>query len=108
MEDAVVAGSVSMLDTILTLASDEVPGRFVRIDDPSCPDREVPDHEGPELHVVQPGEWLSTIAEEHYGDPMRYDVLFGANTDRIEGFDDPDQIEPGWALEVPELDTPLR
>ncbi len=106
MEDAVVLGSLTMLDTIMRMASPDLPvGRFERIDTGLAPPEAAP--EAPRrgtVHVVQPGEWLSTIADAHYGDPARYDVLFEANHDRIEGFDDPDHIEPGWSLEVPEID----
>ncbi|MEV6362947.1 LysM peptidoglycan-binding domain-containing protein [Nocardia asteroides] len=45
---------------------------------------------------VQPGDTLSGIAAEVYGDPNLFDLLVAANAIR-----DPDHIEPGWTLSIP-------
>jgi nucleoid-associated protein YgaU len=78
-------------------------------DDPfeDAPPEDAPPEDAPPVpartHTVRSGEWLSTIAEQHYGDAMRYGKIFDANKDRIPGFTDPDRIEVGWELVIPEL-----
>jgi nucleoid-associated protein YgaU len=54
-----------------------------------------------QLYTVQPGDWLSTIAEKYYGDPMRYPEIFDANAHRVPGFTDPNDIQVGWSLLIP-------
>ncbi len=51
------------------------------------------------IHTVAPGETLSGIAEEVYGDPDRYRTLFQANRHLL---DDPDVVVPGQELRVPQ------
>ncbi len=51
-----------------------------------------------EMHVVQRGDTLSAIAKEHYGDPMKYPVIFEANRPMLK---DPDLIYPGQVLRIP-------
>ncbi|MEM7177388.1 MAG: LysM peptidoglycan-binding domain-containing protein, partial [Pseudomonadota bacterium] len=46
------------------------------------------------------GDHLWRIAEQHYGDGIRYSVIFSANADLIR---DPDLIYPGQVFTVPEL-----
>lgn len=58
----------------------------------------VEDTEESELHVVQSGDTLSAIAKEHYGDPMKYPVIFEANKPMLS---DPDLIFPGQVLRIP-------
>ena len=50
-------------------------------------------------YTVQPGDTLSTIAGDQLGDPSRWPDLVIANP----WIHDPDHIEPGWTLELPEL-----
>ncbi|MEM7275904.1 MAG: peptidoglycan-binding protein LysM [Actinomycetota bacterium] len=59
------------------------------------------DSEESELHVVQSGDTLSAIAKEHYGDAMKYPVIFEANKPMLS---DPDLIFPGQVLRIPALD----
>jgi nucleoid-associated protein YgaU len=59
-------------------------------------------------YIVQPGDSLSTIAERLLGDPNRYGEIFELNEGRTQPdggqLTDPDQIWPGWSLEVPQPD----
>lgn len=50
-------------------------------------------------HIVQPGDWLSKIAQRYYGDPMKYGVIHRANLSVIGP--DPDRIEVGQRLVIP-------
>ncbi|MCL5775467.1 LysM peptidoglycan-binding domain-containing protein [Limibaculum sp. FT325] len=50
--------------------------------------------------VVQRGDNLWRIAEQHYGAGIRYSVIFGANSGLIR---DPDLIYPGQVFAIPEL-----
>jgi hypothetical protein len=50
------------------------------------------------IRVVKPGDTLSAIAEEFYGDPDRYRRIFQANRHILE---DPDVIVPGQELRIP-------
>jgi nucleoid-associated protein YgaU len=49
-------------------------------------------------HRVERGESLSKIAKHYYGDMMDYKRIFNANRDIL---DDPDKIEPGQELTIP-------
>jgi nucleoid-associated protein YgaU len=49
-------------------------------------------------HEVKSGESLSKIAKHYYGDPMKYKVIFEANTNLL---DNPDMIHPGQVLVIP-------
>lgn len=51
------------------------------------------------FYIVQPGDWLSKIAEKYYGDPMKYKIIHQANL-RIIG-PNPDIIKPGQRLVIP-------
>jgi nucleoid-associated protein YgaU len=51
------------------------------------------------VHVVRPGESLSTIARSELGDLALWPVLYRANRDRIK---DPTRIYPGQELTIPE------
>ena len=55
-----------------------------------------------ETYTVQPGDWLSKIAQKYFGDPLAYDRLVTlANADSDDDYTDienPDLIEPGWLL----------
>ncbi len=52
------------------------------------------------FYEVQPGDSLSKIAKEFYGDPMKYNEIFEANTPMLK---DPNQIYPGQTLRIPNL-----
>ena len=49
-------------------------------------------------HVVAKGESLSKIAKHYYDDMMKYKQIFEANRDQLS---DPDQIEVGQVLTIP-------
>ena len=50
--------------------------------------------------VVQRGDNLWRIAEQYYGEGLRYSVIFGANSTLIR---DPDLIYPGQVFTIPEM-----
>ncbi len=52
------------------------------------------------FYTVQPGDSLSKIAAEHYGDAMKYPLIFEANKPMLK---DPDKIYPGQSLRIPPL-----
>lgn len=49
-------------------------------------------------HTVQPGETLSSIAKQHYGDSGQYMKIFEANREILSS---PDVIQPGMELKIP-------
>lgn len=49
-------------------------------------------------HTVEKGESLSKIAKHYYDDPMKYMLIFNANTAILK---DPDVIHPGQELVIP-------
>jgi uncharacterized protein (DUF2235 family) len=51
-----------------------------------------------DIHVVEIGETLSRIAEQHYGDGKKWALIFDANRSRIA---DPDKIFIGQTLRIP-------
>jgi hypothetical protein len=53
------------------------------------------------MHTVQSGDTLSKIAKEHYGDAMKYPVIFEANRPPLE---DPNKIFVGQVLRIPPLE----
>lgn len=55
----------------------------------------------PRTYVVQKGDSLSKIAKQFYGDTSEWRRIYDANRDRIK---DPDVIQPGWKLDIPEDD----
>lgn len=52
------------------------------------------------FHEVKPGDSLSKISAEVYGDPMKYNVIFEANKPMLSH---PDKIYPGQMLRIPNL-----
>lgn len=50
------------------------------------------------FYTVQSGDTLSGIAQQHYGDPAKYPVIFEANRPMLEN---PDLIYPGQTLRIP-------
>jgi len=57
-----------------------------------------PEPPAPEIYVVQPGDSLSAIAQQLYGDASAYMRIFEANRDKIS---DPNLIHPGQELVIP-------
>jgi nucleoid-associated protein YgaU len=51
-------------------------------------------------HEVKSGESLSKIAKKYYGDAMKYNAIFQANTDQLKN---PDLIHPGQVLTIPNI-----
>lgn len=49
-------------------------------------------------HVVKSGESLSKIAKQYYGDAMKYQQIFSANTNILSN---PDVIHPDQVLVIP-------
>lgn len=49
-------------------------------------------------YTVKPGDTLSKIAKEHFGDANAYMKIYNANTDQLS---DPDKIKPGQVLKIP-------
>lgn len=50
-------------------------------------------------YIVKSGDWLSKIAQQYYGDAMKYDVIHKANLGLIGP--DPNLIKPNQRLEIP-------
>ncbi|HVS14923.1 MAG TPA: peptidoglycan-binding protein LysM [Thermoanaerobaculia bacterium] len=50
------------------------------------------------FYTVQSGDSLSKIAKAHYGNAMKYPVIFEANRPMLS---DPDKIYPGQVLRIP-------
>ena len=51
------------------------------------------------FYTVKSGDTLSKIAKAHYGDAMKYPVIFEANKPMLS---DPDKIYPGQTLRIPD------
>ena len=51
-------------------------------------------------HTVKSGESLSLIAKHYYGNAMKYNAIFEANTDQLKN---PDVIHPDQVLVIPNL-----
>lgn len=51
-------------------------------------------------HTVKSGETLGKIAKHYYGDPMKYQKIFEANTDILKN---PDLIHPDQELIIPNI-----
>jgi nucleoid-associated protein YgaU len=49
-------------------------------------------------YTVQPGDSLSKISKQFYGDPNKYMNIFNANKDKLS---DPDKIKVGTELVIP-------
>jgi LysM repeat protein len=49
-------------------------------------------------YKVQPGDTLSKIAKEFYGNASEYNKIFEANRDKLS---DPNKIQPGQELKIP-------
>ena len=55
----------------------------------------------PTFYTVKPGDSLSKIAKEFYGNAMKYPEIFEANKPMLS---DPNKIYPGQVLRIPKLD----
>lgn len=53
------------------------------------------------FYEVKSGDSLSKIAKEHYGDAMKYPMIFEANKPMLS---DPDKIYPGQVLRIPPIE----
>ena len=53
------------------------------------------------MYTVRSGDSLSKISKAHYGDAMKYMVIFEANTPMLE---DPNKIYPGQVLRIPPVE----
>jgi hypothetical protein len=53
----------------------------------------------PIVYTVQPGDTLSKIARNYYGDANQYTRIFEANRDKL---DNPNVIRPGQRLVIPQ------
>lgn len=53
------------------------------------------------MYTVQPGDSLSKIAKQQYGDAMKFGAIFEANQPMLT---DADKIYPGQVLRIPVLD----
>lgn len=53
-----------------------------------------------EFYIVKPGDSLSKIAKNYYGNAMKYPEIFEANREVIK---DPDLIYPGQKLRIPKI-----
>ena len=51
-----------------------------------------------QTYIVKPGDSLSKIAQEVYGNASEYNKIFEANRDKLS---DPDKIQPGQELVIP-------
>ena len=49
-------------------------------------------------YTVKPGDTLSKISKEFFGDPNKYQRIFEANRDKLS---DPDKIQVGQELKIP-------
>lgn len=66
-------------------------------------DRMTVDEEKPQatMYTVKSGDSLSKIAKKHYGNAMKYMVIFEANTPMLK---DPNKIYPGQVLRIPPIE----
>ncbi|WP_170177035.1 LysM peptidoglycan-binding domain-containing protein [Myceligenerans xiligouense] len=66
---------------------------------------------GASSYTVKPGDTISEIADDHYGAPNRYPDIVAASADTIQPdgdrLTDPDHIEPGWILTLPDTAEPV-
>jgi len=67
-------------------------------------DRMIVENPEPEavFYEVKKGDSLSKIAKVHYGNAMKYSVIFEANRPMLK---DPDKIYPGQVLRIPNLES---
>ena len=93
-----IAGNVSGIATVedeLELGEEEVVA-------PRSVDVEVPTSSETRFYTVEKGDTLGKIAKAHYGNAMKYPVIFEANKPMLEH---PDKIYPGQMLRIPPVDA---
>ncbi|HSG81090.1 MAG TPA: peptidoglycan-binding protein LysM [Gemmatimonadota bacterium] len=56
-------------------------------------------------HTVISGDTLSKLAKKHYGDAMKYPIIFAANQPMLKH---PDKIYVGQVLRIPPVDEHLK
>lgn len=86
------------------------PGTTLRIPTPAAANTETSpvSSTGSSTRVtVEPGDTLSAIASDELGSTEQYPRIVDANRDQVS---DPDHIEPGWVLNIPDAagSTPSR
>ena len=102
------AGERMVVEAGNTRGVSEVETQFDYDDDdrrdaaPSAP--KAPERPKPVMYEVKSGDTLSKIAKEHYGDAMKYPVIFEANRPMLK---DPDEIYPGQVLRIPPKDEAM-
>jgi len=52
----------------------------------------------PQIHIVQPGETLGSIAAQYYGNFSQWQKILDANQDSLQK---PEQLKPGMRLKIP-------
>lgn len=55
--------------------------------------------QGQRRYTVKPGDTLTKISREYYGDPNQYNKIFNANRSVLK---DPNSIQPGQELVIPD------
>ena len=81
--------------------SNVVGGSSSTADAPAPADGQAAAPSEPRIYVVQKGDSLSKIAKQFYGTASEWRRIYEANRDRIK---DPDVIQPGWKLSIPDGD----
>lgn len=96
----IVAGAIFLLTVftpIYSPAQEQIaPVKLSTSKTPTPTPTKIPPTPTPKLHVVESGETLYTIAEEHYGD-QKYWINLWNDNDFIE---DPRLIRNGWELNI--------
>src|SRR6185437_17145251 len=65
---------------------------------PAAADAGSPKKSSGQTYTVKPGDSLSKIAKQFYGNASEYNKIFEANRDKLK---DPDTIQPGQELVIP-------
>jgi nucleoid-associated protein YgaU len=68
---------------------------IAKVDDRMTVERKEPEAQ---FYTVKPGDTLSKIAKQYYGNANKYPAIFEANRPMLK---DPDKIYPGQALRIP-------
>ncbi len=73
----------------------------------SCLLPEVTSPASGQAYQIQPGDWLSAVAEREYGNPLDYRAIVDYTNQRCQAdqsftcIDNPDQVEVGWTVYLP-------
>lgn len=87
-----------ILPSLPEMASAAEPQKLAPSQDESPTSGETPT----QPHTVKAGDTLWDLAEESLGDPTRWPELYQLNQDQVS---DPDHIEVGWELNVPDTES---